>query len=119
MSNDPVYPMKTPAPAAPAAPAADALTYTSQPMRSEIAAVIAKLKPGDRIKIRQLVRVGLKSWPAEVVGTFRHADSLATGLATDRLAVDDIIVPIVHFTKDNKEMSSITVDEHTKIEIVS
>ncbi len=113
MSKDPIYPMKAPA------PAADAISYTSQPMRSEVAAVIARLKPGDRIKIRQLVRVGLKSWPAEVVGTFRHADSLATGLATERLAVDDIIVPLVHFTKDNKEMSSIAVDEHTKIEIVS
>ena len=54
-----------------------------------------------------------------MTGVFRHVDSLATGLATDRLAVDDIIVPIVHFTKDNQEMSSIAVDEHTKIEIVS
>jgi hypothetical protein len=115
MSKDPVYPMKSPVPAAPPVAAA---TYTSQPIRAEIAATIAKLKPGDRIKIRQLVRVGLRSWPAEVIGVFRHADSLATGLATDRLAVDDIIVPIVHFTKDNQEMSSIAVDEHTRIEIV-
>jgi hypothetical protein len=116
MSKDPVYPMKSPTPTPPPAAAA---TYASQPMRAEIAATIAKLKPGDRIKIRQLVRVGLKSWPAEVTGVFRHTDSLATGLATDRLAIDDIIVPIVHFTKDNQEMSSIAVDEHTKIEIVS
>jgi hypothetical protein len=114
MSKDPVYPMKSPTPAP-----AVAATYSSLPIRPEIAATIAKLKPGDRIKIRQLVRVGLKSWPAEVVGVFRHVDSLATGLATDRLAVDDIIVPIVHFTKDNQEMSSIAVDEHTRIEIVS
>ena len=114
MSKDPVYPMKSPTPT-PAAPA----TYTSQPIRAEIAATIAKLKPGDRIKIRQLLRVGLKTWPAEVTGVFRHADSLATGLATDRLAIDDVVVSIVHFTKDNKEMSSIAVDEHTRIEIVS
>jgi hypothetical protein len=94
-------------------------TYASRPIRPEVAAVLEKLKAGDRIRIRQLVRVGLKTWPAEVTGTFRHLDSLATGLATDRVPVDDIIVPIVHFTKDNKEMSSIAVDEHTKIEIVS
>jgi hypothetical protein len=31
---------------------------------------------------------------------------------------DDIIVPIVHFTKDNQEMSSVALDEHTKIEVV-
>jgi hypothetical protein len=116
MSKDPVYPMKSPTPASVPAPA---VTYSSQPMRPEIAQTLAKLKPGDRIKIRQLIRVGLKSWPAEITATFRHVDSLATGLATDRVPSDDIIVPIVHFTKDNKEMSSIAVDEHTKIEIVS
>lgn len=94
-------------------------TYASRPVRKEVADVLTRLKPGMRVRIRQLVRVGLKSWPAEVTGTFRHLDSLATGLATDRVAADDIIVPIVHFTKDNQEMSSIAVDEHTRIEIVS
>ena len=94
-------------------------TYASRPVRPEIAVVLARLKAGDRIKIRQLVRVGQKTWPAEIAGVFRHLDSLATGLATDRVPADDIIVPIVHFTKDNKEMSSIAVDEHTRIEIVA
>jgi hypothetical protein len=93
-------------------------TYASRPMGPEVVEVLRKLTPGARIKIRQLIRVGLKSWPAEITGTFRHVDSLATGLATDRVPADDIIVPIVHFTKDNQEMSSIAVDEHTRIEIV-
>ena len=65
-----------------------------------------------------LVRVGLKTWPATVTGTFRHLDSLATGLATDRVPEDDIIVPLLHFTKDNGELSSVALDEHTKVEIV-
>ena len=115
MSMDPVYPMKSPVPPAAEVPA---VTYASRPIPPEVAQTLAKLKPGDRIKIRQLIRVGMKTWPAEITATFRHFDSLATGLATDRVPSDDIIVPIVHFTKDNKEMSSITVDEHTKIEIV-
>jgi hypothetical protein len=92
--------------------------YASRPIRPEVAAVLDKLKAGDRIKIKTIVRVGMKSWPVEVVGAFRHVDSLATGLATDRVSDDDIIVPIVHFTKDNKEMSSVALDEHTRIEIV-
>ena len=94
------------------------LIYASRPVRPDVAAVLDKIKAGDRIKIMTIVRVGLKSWPIEIVGTFRHVDSLATGLATDRLPEDDIIVPIVHFTKDNKEMSSIALDEHTRLEIV-
>jgi hypothetical protein len=92
--------------------------HSSRPIRPETLATLQTLKAGDRVKIKQIVRVGLKSWPVEITGTFRHVDSLATGLATDRVPEDDIIVPIVHFTKDNKEMSTIAVDEHTRIEIV-
>ncbi len=93
--------------------------YSSRPIKPEVLAVLDHLKPGQKIKITHLIRVGLKSWPATIVGTFRHVDSLATGIATDRVPADDIIVPIVHFTKDNQEMSSVALDEHTKIEIVS
>ncbi len=93
--------------------------YASRPIKPDVLAVLTQLQPGQKIKITQLIRVGMKSWPAIITGTFRHADSLATGLATDRLPVDDIIVPVVHFTKDNQEMSSIAVDEHTKIEVIS
>jgi hypothetical protein len=32
---------------------------------------------------------------------------------------DDIVVIAVHFTKDNGELSSITVDENTTIEVVA
>ncbi|MEI7686983.1 MAG: hypothetical protein WCL32_18340 [Planctomycetota bacterium] len=91
--------------------------HTSRPLRPDVAAVLEKIKPGDRIKIKTIVRVGMKSWPIEISGVFRHVDSLATGLATDRLPEDDIIVPIVHFTKDNKEMSTVALDEHTRLEI--
>ena len=77
------------------------------------------LKPGQRIKITQTVRVGRKSWPAVVTGIFRALNYLVTGLATDRVPEDDIVVITVHFTKDNGELSSVTLDEHTKVEIVS
>jgi hypothetical protein len=80
--------------------------------------VLQGLQPGQRIRITQTVRVGLKSWPAVVTGTFRHLDLLATGLATDRVPADDIIVPILHFTKDNGELSSIALDENTGIEVI-
>jgi hypothetical protein len=91
--------------------------YTTRPLPREVLAKLNQLQPGQRLRITQRVKIGsTKTWELTVEGTFRHVDSLATGLATDRLPIDDIIVPVVHFTKDNKEMSSITVDEHTKIE---
>jgi hypothetical protein len=76
------------------------------------------LKPGTRIRITQTVRVGSRSWPATVEGIFRDINYLATGLSTQRVPEDDIIVPTVHFTKDNGELSSITLDEHSRVEIV-
>jgi len=84
-----------------------------------LTALLKGLKPGQRITITQTVRVGQKSWPAVVTGTFRALNYLVTGLATDRVPDDDIVVIALHFTKDNGELSSITMDEKTKVELVS
>ena len=91
--------------------------YTSRPIAPEVLAALQNLTAGQRIRITQTVKVGsTKTWTFIVEGKFRHVDSLATGLATQRLQQDDIVVPVVHFTKDNQEMSSITIDERTKVE---
>ncbi len=93
--------------------------FVSRKVQPALQAVLDKLEPGTKIRITQTLRVGLQSWPAVVTGTFRHYDSLATGLATQRLPQDDIIIPIVHFTKDpHGELSSVALDEQTQIEIV-
>jgi hypothetical protein len=94
-------------------------TAANRRLQPELVAVLERLKPGQRIRITQTLRVGLKTWPATVTGTFREVNSLVTGLATDRVPEDDIIIPVVHFTKDNGELSSVALDEHTRIEILS
>jgi hypothetical protein len=43
---------------------------------------------------------------------------LVTGLATDRVPEDDIVVVSVHFTKDNGELSSVTLDEQSQVEVL-
>lgn len=94
-------------------------TYTTRPIPPAVLAVLDALQPGQRLRVTQLVKVGsTRTWTYTVEGVFRHVDSLATGLATDRLRQDDIVIPVIHFTKDNQEMSSVTVDEHTKIDIL-
>jgi len=94
--------------------------YTTRPIPADVMATVETLQPGQRIRITQGVKVGsTKTWTFTVEGVFRHADSLATGLATDRLRVDDIVIPVIHFTKDNEEMSSVTVDERTKIDVIA
>lgn len=75
------------------------------------------LKAGDRIRITHALRVGNKSWTATTAGTFRGLNYLATGITTDRVAEDDIVVPTLHFTKENGELTSIALDENTKVEL--
>ena len=76
------------------------------------------LKPGEKIRITQRVRVGSRTWPAVVEGTFRDLNFLETGLATQRVPEDDIVVPMLHFAKANGELSSVSLDEHSKVEKV-
>ncbi len=84
-----------------------------------LAALLRSLRPGQRIRITQTVRVGFKQWTTTVTGAFRKLDYLVTGLATDRVPEDDIVVVAVHFTKEpHGELSSVTLDENTKIEVM-
>jgi len=77
--------------------------------------LLKSLKTGDRIAVVQKLKVGNKSWTAEAVGAFRGINYLSTGVTTERVKEDDIVLPTVHFTKDNGEMASICLDEHTAI----
>ena len=78
--------------------------------------LLKSLKVGERISITQTVRVGSRTWAAETAGAYRGVSHLATGVTTDRVPEDDIVVPTVHFAKDNGELTSVSVDENTKIE---
>jgi hypothetical protein len=96
---------------------APTLRSATRPLSPELSALLLGLKPGQRIRITQTVRVGSQQWKTTVAGVFRDVQYLATGLTTDRGEDDDVVIVTVHFTKDNGELSSIAVDEHTKIEL--
>lgn len=95
------------------------LPSATRPVNPELSALIRRLKPGQRIRITQTVRVGNQQWTTTVTGAFRELRYLATGLATQRVPEDDIVVPTVHFTKDpHGELSSVALDEQSKIELL-
>ena len=73
------------------------------------------LKPGDSIRIVQTIRVGARQWESRTDGVFREIAYLQTGITTERVKEDDLVVPIVRFTKPNGELSSISIDENTKV----
>jgi hypothetical protein len=95
------------------------LPATTRPLDPALLDLLARLRPGQRIRITQTVRVGRQIWDATVAGIFRAVGSLVTGLATDRVPEDQIIVPTVHFTKDNGELSSVALDENSRVELLS
>jgi hypothetical protein len=98
------------------------LRSANHAVRPELAEVLRSLKPGQRIRITQTVRLNSrpgKSWPTTVEGTFRGLNYLATGLSTDRVPQDDVTVLTLHFTKEpHGELSSVSIDEHTKVEVL-
>jgi hypothetical protein len=100
-------------------PAPALLPSSTRPVRAELTRVLESLQPGQRIRITQTLRLNCRrQWTTTVEGVFRARHYLATGLATDRVPEDDIVVATVHFTKDNGELSSITLDSASQIEAV-
>ena len=97
----------------------ETLPSATRPVEAGLASVVRGLKPGQRIRITQTVRMNCRvKWTTTVEGVFRDYNFLVTGLGTDRVPEDDIVVATVHFTKDNQELSSITLDPSSKIEVV-
>ena len=94
------------------------ITLPTRRLDPKLVDLLKSLKAGDRIKLIQTVRVGAKTWPAEAVGVFRGLSYLSTGITVDRVVEDDVVVPTVHFTKDTGELTSISLDENTKVERV-
>jgi hypothetical protein len=80
-----------------------------------LADLLRSLKPGDKIRVVQTIRVGARKWEASTDGTFREIAYLETGITTERIKEDDLVVPLVRFTKPNGELSSISLDEHTRV----
>ena len=94
----------------------DKIVLPARALRPGLVDLLKGLAVGDAIKLTQTVRVGAKKWTAVASGTFRGVNYLSTGVTTDRVKEDDIVVPTVHFTKANGELTSIALDEHTLIE---
>lgn len=77
--------------------------------------LLRSLKPGDRVRLTQSVRVGSRKWETTTDGVFREIAYLETGVTTERVKEDDLVVPVVRFTKPNGELSSVSIDENTKV----
>lgn len=101
--------------------AAKTFRSSTRALAPEMVQLLNSLRQGQKIRITRDVHINSRhKWTAAPVeGTFSHVNYLATGIATDRVPEDDIVVVTVHFRKDSlNELSSITIDPYTKIEVV-
>ncbi len=96
-------------------PAPDKIVLPTRRLAPALVELLRGLKVGDAIQVVQTVRVGSRTWEAKATGTFRGINYLETGITTERVKEDDLVVPVVRFTKPNGELSSITLDENTKV----
>src|SRR5689334_15433883 len=90
----------------------------TRPLDPALKSLIESLKPGQRVRVTHSVRIGDRLWTTTAEGTFRDVNYLATGLSTQRVPEDDIVVPTIHFAKDNGELSSVALDENCRVEVV-
>ncbi len=95
------------------------ITSPTGKLSAEQIAVLRSLEPGQKIRVVQTIRVGAKKWQTTIEGTFREFNYLATGVTTQRIPEDDLVVPIVHLLKIGGELSSIAVDENTSVTVVT
>jgi hypothetical protein len=80
--------------------------------------VRGQLVSGSRIRVRQTVTVGSRSWPLEVTGVVREIKPIVTGIHTDRVKKDDLWVESVLLEKADGELTQVTFDENTQVEVL-
>ena len=77
-----------------------------------------QLKPGDRVKITQRVKVGMKVWTTTVTGTVERTERRREGLNVLRNFDDKAFADLIVLRKDGSpaEETTIALDEYTRIE---
>lgn len=93
----------------------DPIVLPTRRLDPALVGLLRSLQPGDPIRVVQTVRVGKRTWESAADGVFRSIAYLETGVTTDRVKEDDLVVPVVRFTKPNGELSSVSLDENTKV----
>ncbi len=86
---------------------------------AEIYATFEKIQEGDRIRVRHEVKVGFRTWEADTEGEVVKKDRRRHGLHRQRNFDDKVFSDIVVLKRPDGELTTITVDEFSQIEILS
>ena len=84
--------------------------------KKRVNSIINSLQSGNKIQLKFVVRINSNhSWISTTEGTYIATNHLRTGLSTDRVVMDDIVVTTVHLVKTNGERTSIILDNIVEI----
>jgi hypothetical protein len=95
-------------------PIANSATQTEAEMRY----LVAHLQPGDKIEVDHEVKVGMTRWHTHTVGTVVRTDRLRHSLHYDRNFDDKVWSDIIVLQRDDGELTTITVDEFTRVRVL-
>jgi len=87
-------------------------------MPPQIYATFEKLQVGDRIRVRHEVKVGFRTWEADTTGEVVRKDRRRHGLHRRRNFDDKVFSDIVLLKREDGELTTITIDEFSQIEIL-
>jgi ribosomal protein L19 len=74
-----------------------------------------ELKPGDRIELLHNVKVGMKTWTTITEGTVVRVERRRHGLHHRRNVDDKVFSDLIVLRHDSGELTTVTMDEFTRI----
>ena len=77
-----------------------------------------KLKQGDQVELEHDVKVGFRSWTTTTSGKVVRAERRRSGLHRDRNFDDKVYSDIIVLQRDDGELTTVTLDEFTRLRIV-
>ncbi len=78
--------------------------------------VFADLKPGDRIELTHGVKIGSTgAWTTKSTGTVVRTERRRHGLHFRRHADDKVFSDLIVLTRDDGELTTVTMDEFTQL----
>ena len=82
---------------------------------SQMRHLVTELAAGDRIEVEHEVKVGQKRWPSTTVGTVVRTERRRHGLHYRRNVDDKVWSDSLVLTRDDGELTTVTIDEFTKV----
>ncbi|MHB1036094.1 MAG: hypothetical protein ACYC35_04485 [Pirellulales bacterium] len=76
------------------------------------------LRPGDVVEVVQTVKVGMKVWTTAATGAVVRIERRRHGLHHRRAADDKVFSDLIVLRRGDGELTTVSMDENTKLERV-